>query len=35
MKSVLGFREVMDFRFGYADTYFVCVLDALTDEIDI
>ena len=33
--SILGFREVLNFKFGQADIYFVCMLTALDEKIDI
>ena len=33
--SVLGFREVQNFKFGQADLYFVCMLEAIDEKIDI
>ena len=35
MKGVIAFREVLNFRFGAGDIYFVCVLDALSEDIKI
>lgn len=34
-QSVVGFREVQNFKFGQADLYFVCMLEALDEKIDI
>lgn len=34
-QSVLGFREVQKFKFGQADLYFVCMLEATDEKIDI
>ncbi len=34
-KSVLSFREVMDFKFGQADLYVICLLEALDENINI
>ena len=34
-QSVLGFREVQNFKFGQADMYFVCMLEAINETIDI
>ncbi len=33
--SILGFREVLNFKFGQTDIYFVCMLTALDEKIDI
>ena len=33
--SILGFREVLNFKFGQADMYFVCMLEAEDEKIDI
>jgi hypothetical protein len=34
-ESILGFREVLNFKFGQADFYFVCILSAEDERIDI
>jgi hypothetical protein len=34
-QSILGFREVQNFKFGQADLYFVCMLSAEDETIDI
>lgn len=34
-QSILGFREVQNFKFGQADLYFVCMLSAEDEKIDI
>lgn len=31
----MGFREVQNMKFGQADLYFVCLLQALHEDIDI
>eukprot|EP00347_Sterkiella_histriomuscorum_P011343 403372816 len=33
--SVLGFRELLNFKFGQSDIYFVCLLEAENETIDI
>jgi ADP-ribose pyrophosphatase YjhB (NUDIX family) len=34
-ESVLGFRELQNFKFGQADLYFVCLLTAEDERIEI
>lgn len=33
--SILGFRELLKFKFDQPDLYFVCLLEAITEDIDI
>ena len=33
--SIMGFREVQNFKFGQSDLYFVCMLEALSENIEI
>lgn len=33
--SMMGFREVLRFKFSQPDLYFVCLMEALSDKIDI
>ena len=34
-QSILGFREVLNFKFGQPDLYFVCMLSADDERIEI